>query len=384
MSLFKPSDSRFFWYSFYFDGRRYRGSTKQTKKTAAAVYEASLLARLQEGNFNNFDRKKPPILVDFAKRFIHWVENSQQLEPNSKRYYLYGWRLLSFSPLAGLRLHQITKDVAESVVFMRPKLNRRKVTEEGRYETTGEMIPCSAQYTNQALRTLKVLFGKAVEWHVMREAPEVRIAYAAGRDRMLDESSEDRLDLAYHEPIKHRRTKRVREQAWLVMVIMQDTGMRPSEIFSMRIEDIHWPNNRIWIPQGKTANAARFVPISERMSTLIKGWCGARKDGWLFPSTRSKCGHLTSIAKGFQAARDRAGLDERLVPYSARHTCGTYTLDKTGNAFAVSKSMGHASLKSMQPYQHPELEPLRKIINLRNRRKRSGQVFSQVPENANT
>jgi hypothetical protein len=38
-------------------------------------------------------------------------------------------------------------------------------------------------------------------------------------------------------------------------------------------------------------------------------------------------------------------------------------------AFAVSKSMGHADLKSMEPYQHQELEPLRAAINQRNRRK---------------
>jgi hypothetical protein len=37
--------------------------------------------------------------------------------------------------------------------------------------------------------------------------------------------------------------------------------------------------------------------------------------------------------------------------------------------FAVNKSMGHADLKSMEPYQHQELEPLRMVINQRNRRK---------------
>jgi hypothetical protein len=44
--------------------------------------------------------------------------------------------------------------------------------------------------------------------------------------------------------------------------------------------------------------------------------------------------------------------------------------------------MGHADLKSMEPYQHQELEPLRVAINQRNRRKKFGQVFGQVLENA--
>jgi integrase len=195
---------------------------------------------------------------------------------------------------------------------------------------------------------------------------------------MMDEQAEDGLELAYKDPIKHRRIKRLRQQAWLVVVILQDSGMRPDEVFPMRIENIYWDQNRIWVPEGKTDNATRFVPMSDRMKTMLRAWCGSRKEGWIFPSSRSKSGHLTTIAKGFQAARGRAGLDKKLVPYSARHTYGTYTMEKSGNAFAVSKSMGHADLKSMEPYQHQELEPLRVAINQRNRRKKFGQVLENA------
>jgi hypothetical protein len=56
-------------------------------------------------------------------------------------------------------------------------------------------------------------------------------------------------------------------------------------------------------------------------------------------------------------------------------------MEKSGNVFAVAKSMGHVDLKSMEPYQHQELEPLREIINQRNQRRKFGQVFGQVLEN---
>jgi len=56
-------------------------------------------------------------------------------------------------------------------------------------------------------------------------------------------------------------------------------------------------------------------------------------------------------------------------------------MEKSRNAFPVAKSMGHVDLKSMEPYQHHELEPLREIINQRNQRKKFGQVFGQVLEN---
>jgi site-specific recombinase XerD len=112
------------------------------------------------------------------------------------------------------------------------------------------------------------------------------------------------------------------------------------------------------------------------MKEMLLIWCGARTEGWVFPSPRSKSGHLTTIAKGFQAVRDRSGLDKKVVPYLARHTYGTYTMAKTKNTFAVADSMGHVDLKSMEPYQHQELEPLRAAINERNqaRKERKAHV----------
>ena len=181
MSLFRPKDSRYWWYSFYFDGERYRKSTKKTKKTAAAVVEASLLARLQQGDAIELGRKKSPVLRDFSVRFLDWVENTQQLTPNGKKYYRYGWRLLRLSRLAGMRIDHISQDVAESIVFVRPLLNRKKKDREGRYEETKESVTCTGHYTNQALRTLKRMQNKAVEWKLLRDIPKFRLSKAPGR-----------------------------------------------------------------------------------------------------------------------------------------------------------------------------------------------------------
>ena len=91
--------------------------------SASDVGGFNLLARLQEGDAIELVRKKPPVLRDFAERFLEWVDNSQQLTPNGKRYYRYGWRLLRLSKLAGMRIDHISQDVAESIVFERPLLD---------------------------------------------------------------------------------------------------------------------------------------------------------------------------------------------------------------------------------------------------------------------
>jgi site-specific recombinase XerD len=100
----------------------------------------------------------------------------------------------------------------------------------------------------------------------------------------------------------------------------------------------------------------------------VSQWChGDPSPGWLFAS-RSKSDHIQSISGSFTAARDRAGLDLRPVPYCARHTFRTYAMAETGNLFAVSKSIGHADLKSVEPYQHQDTTRLAVSINRRNSR----------------
>jgi integrase len=149
---------------------------------------------------------------------------------------------------------------------------------------------------------------------------------------------------------------------------MMDTGCRPSEVFCMRIEHLDWAGRRILIPDGKTENSRRWVPMTERMHKELSTWChGDEGPGWLFPArTRdSKAGHLNSIANSFRSACARADLNPKLVPYLARHTFGTLGMLETGNAFMVAGAMGHGSAEAMSPYQHQPLAPLTAVLNRR-------------------
>ena len=357
MQLYRKTGSPFWWYDFYFEGKRYRGSTGEKTKAAASSVAAAALTRLTEGSTITKRGHRAPILREFSKRFLVWAENSSTLKPNTRRYYTYGWRLLSFSVLASMPIDQITAETIDIMKFRRPVINRKT------RKDTGTMVVCSRAYTNQALRTLKVILGKAREWKVLRERTSFTIPEAPGREILIDDAAETAIE---RELGNSPTRSKARFQAWLVIMIMQDTGMRPSEVFEMRLENLRWAERRIWIPSGKTAKARRFVGVTERMHELLSTWCrGNEGPGWLFPSC-NKTGHLMSISGSFKAACDRAGLDTRLVPYSARHTYGTYAVRATGNLFAVRGQMGHASVKSMEPYQHQETDQLLVAVNKRN------------------
>ena len=315
--------------------------------------------QVYRGQHHNQEGPQGPNLAGVLKAFPYLdAEGSSTIKPNTRRYYKFGWRLLSFTVLASMPIDQITAETIDVVKLRRPVVDRRTGKE------TGEMVDCKRAYANQALRTLRVMLGKAKEWRLMKEGASFTIPEAPSRDLLIDNKTEMALE---QELGQSKDRYRSRYRAWVVTVVAQDSGMRPSEIFEMRLENLHWAERRIYIPTGKTKKARRFVGMTERMHLLLSPGCqGEEGPSWLFPSSKSKTGHLMSISGSFQAARERAGLDSRLVLYSARHTYGTYTVRATGNLFAVRDAMGHVDIKSMEPYQHQSTEELVIAVNKRN------------------
>jgi len=217
----------------------------------------------------------------------------------------------------------------------------------------------SPAWVNQGLRTLRRLLGKPAEWRVIAAVPTIKLVKEQGRELTIDQDSEAKLLTVGKQPMTD------------VLVILQDTGMRPDEVFRIRIENIDWMRQIIFNPPGKTRASRRSVPISKRMFNILMVRCGEKREGWLFPSKRAAGGHLTTVAKQFREARRAAGLPEDLVLYCVRHAFGTAVYEATGNLAMVMKAMGHADARTAMHCQHPALDPVREAIDQRNLRHNS-------------
>ena len=337
MELFRKKKSKYYWYDFTVAGRRYRGSTKESNKTRASAIAALKLANATEGR--DPLPKKAPVLQEFSGRFLEWVKNVK-LEHKTKLYYRDGWRLLAASPIAGMRLDKIMADDVGTLSF------------------TG-----SPSNANCALRTLRRILHKAEEWGMIRSVPKFRLAKEYGRSLRLDDDAERKLLVVAEQPLRD------------AIILMRDTGMRNErELYRTRIENIDWNGRVIFVPDSKTPNGRRLVPMTDRVLDLLLVRCGERREGWLFPSKRSKSGHLTTLAKRFREARKKAGLSESLVLYCGRHDYGTRVLKATGNLAAVMKTMGHKDVKTAMQYQHPEVEIVRQALNHNNNSEKHATV----------
>ncbi len=144
-------------------GRRCRGSTQETKSVRAVKVANLKLASMME----NTDPlpSKPTALGELASRFLAWVD-SGRLEEMTKN----GWRLLRATPVAQMRVNQITVDHSEQLKF-----------------------PGSAANANCALRTLRRMLHKAEEWKMIGHAPKIKMMKEHGRHLRLDDEAESRL-----------------------------------------------------------------------------------------------------------------------------------------------------------------------------------------------
>ena len=326
MGVFSRTGSKYYWYHFWVDGKRYRGSTKAVLKSQAWKVMAWKLIEAQSGRAMVSSR--PPTLERFSQRFLEAIERSQ-LSAKAKLYYRAGWRLLAETPIVSYRLHRIRSEMISELRF-----------------------PGSTSNVNCALRTLRRMLYKAVSWNLISQVPKIKLAAEHRRSIMLDSHCERALLRMARQPLRD------------IIMLMRDTGMRNGrELYCLRVESIDWKTRMIGVPTSKTEAGIRFVPMNARVSRILSRRCRNRTTGWVFPSARSRSGHLTTVAKCFQKVREAVGLPAKLVLYCGRHDYGTRVLSATGNLAAVMETMGHQSFQSAMKYQHPNLELVRAALN---------------------
>ncbi len=316
MELYRQGDSQFWTADFVIDGRRIRKSTKQTKKSAAMEVAMTFYRQAQQKQ--NPTRKRPALLFEFAeKKFLPFIRESS---------------LDSETPARDWRMDQIKGSQAELLSF-----------------------PASGANANCGLRTLRRMLSLALDWEFIDRKPRIRLRKEVERTAVFDAEMEKRFLEKAPQPLRD------------VFLISHDAGLRPDEVIRMRWENVLWNKNLIFVPDGKTENAKRYVPLSDRVRELLRARQATTKTPWVFPSKRKKT-HISyfPVAKQFSTVRKEAKIPKGVVLYSARHSFATDMLDRTGNIVLVGKMLGHRSVTTTQRYLHPAMKGLAELVNERN------------------
>jgi integrase len=203
----------------------------------------------------------------------------------------------------------------------------------------GEQHPIVGPATiNRELATLSHLLHKALGRIWKLKEGTGRIVYLAV------EQANALLDAARHDQNR---------QIYPFILIGLRTGMRKSEILSIRRDHVDLAARSIYVPHAKAG--ARTQPISPDLADFIAQYAQTLPPGteWLFPSPGARKGHTVDVRKGFVRCVAAAELDpKQVVRHSLRHTAITHLVQAGVDLPTVKRISGHKTLAMVERYAH--------------------------------
>ena len=152
------------------------------------------------------------------------------------------------------------------------------------------------------------------------------------------------------------------ERDYFTILIM--TGWRYGEFYSLPNENINSDHVILNGKQGK-----RIYPLVEKVYKKILPYDLKNriqklkeKGGYYFFNKHQIHPSIGYMSRKFKQYAKNAGLPENYVLYTLRHTFATQLLLAGVNILAVSKLMGHSSLKTTQIYEHVDINNIEMLL----------------------
>ncbi|WP_026508852.1 tyrosine-type recombinase/integrase [Butyrivibrio sp. MC2013] len=142
-----------------------------------------------------------------------------------------------------------------------------------------------------------------------------------------------------------------------ILELMYATGMRAGEIISLNIDDIDFRVNCIRL---EDKGIERIIPFSQEARTAIMRYLMDVRldflgdnidDGTLFLAVASgKAMSRQGLWKMIRRYGDKAGIGEKITPYTIRHTFAAHLLDNGADIAVVQEMLGHQDKASTKWY----------------------------------
>jgi len=132
------------------------------------------------------------------------------------------------------------------------------------------------------------------------------------------------------------------------ILILIDTGLRPSELWRLAVQDLDLERGLLTIWQSKNATP-RTVPMTARVKAVIEKRIKAHPSGQLFPDWQNH--HLIKFWNRLKSSM-HLDQDEQFVVYCLRHTCASRLVQRGVHLRVVQEWLGHKTLTVTMRYAH--------------------------------
>ena len=221
---------------------------------------------------------------------------------------------------------------------------------------------------NRELTCLKRMFSLAIKWGDAKINPVKEVDFLEeppGRTRSLSEEEAQKL---IQNACKHLQP---------VIITALNTGMRLSEILSLKWNQVHIDNviePYLELPVTKN-NQKRFIPLNRDMVDLLKHLLEMDKEEseYVFLGKQKK--PLKCIKTSFGNAMKKAGIKDFRF-HDLRHTFASHYVMSGGDLISLKEFLGHSTLKMVERYSHLASAYRTKMINKLNGKFKNCHLFA--------
>jgi site-specific recombinase XerD len=148
------------------------------------------------------------------------------------------------------------------------------------------------------------------------------------------------------------------------------TGLRASEVISLKVGDIDSQRMTLRVEQGK-GRKDRYAMLPPILLERLRVWWRVGhaqgkilRNGWLFPGL-DPVDPLTTrqLNRAIHAAADAAGIDKRVSMHTLRHSFATHLLEQKVDIRVIQVLLGHKQLETTTIYAHVATDLLREVIS---------------------
>lgn len=144
------------------------------------------------------------------------------------------------------------------------------------------------------------------------------------------------------------------------------TGLRLSEAVSIRLDDIDFEHDTVFVRKGK-GGKERTIPLHSKLKRILKDYFdNDRVDMGTDYFFSSRTGRISAVYVE-EVLRDTVkllGIEKKITPHVLRHSFASNLIERGADLFRVQKLLGHKHLKTTSIYLHTSMEELEKAVNM--------------------
>jgi integrase/recombinase XerC len=216
----------------------------------------------------------------------------------------------------------------------------------------------TARSVNRKITTLKSYFKFLIQEDIVSENPTRKIISPKNSKKLpvfVEKSKMDSLlsEIEFPDSFEGERDK-------LIIDVFYMTGIRLSELLSLKINDIDQPNQTIKV-LGKR-NKERIIPLSINLLNDILNFSEKHKiNNYIFVNFEGKNLSSKKVYIIVNKCLSMVSSIEKKSPHVLRHTFATHMLNNGADINAIKEILGHSNLSATQVYTHNTIDRLKNI-----------------------